>query len=167
MYLLVMLFTMATFVTLLMAPLAALHAADAPADPTPARPPVWAAKGAYVFRVSTPDEANVLPQLEQGHEIVANLLDGTVPQITIVNGLIGHDHPGAWNWDGLWPYFFSWGGTGRPWKLPADWNDVPRATLYPLTPEGRGKGLPIAINDRTITPSLLPQVPYILVPETK
>jgi hypothetical protein len=68
-----------------------------------ARPPLWAAKGAYVFRVSTPDEADVLPRLEQGHAIVANLLDGTVPQITIVSGLIGHDHPGAWNWDGLWP----------------------------------------------------------------
>ena len=47
----------------------------------------------------------MLPRLEEGHAIVANLLDGTVPQITIVNGLIGHDHPGAWNWDGLWPYW--------------------------------------------------------------
>jgi len=46
-------------------------------------------------------------------------------------------------------------------------NEQIRATLYPLTPEGRGKGLPIAINDRTITPSLLPQVPYILVPVTE
>ncbi len=64
---------------------------------------MWAAKGAYVFRISTPDGADVLPRLEQGHAIVANLLDGTVPQITIINGLIGHDHPGAWNWDGLWP----------------------------------------------------------------
>ncbi len=69
------------------------------AAPALARPPVWAAQGAYVFRVSTPDEADVLPRLEEGHAIVANLLDGTVPQITIVNGLIGHDHPGAWNWD--------------------------------------------------------------------
>ena len=66
---------------------------------------MWAAKGAYVFRVSTPDEADMLPRLEEGHAIVAHLLDGTVPQITIVNGLIGHDHPGAWNWDGLWPYW--------------------------------------------------------------
>jgi hypothetical protein len=78
-------------------------AAQTPTAPAQARPPVWAAKGAYVFRVSTPDEAEMLPRLEQGHAIVANLLDGTVPQITIVNGLIGHDHPGAWNWDGLWP----------------------------------------------------------------
>jgi hypothetical protein len=101
---------------LLLTPLAALHAADpaagqakpqppALARPAQARPPAWAAKGAYVFRVSTPDEADVLPRLEEGHAIVAGLLDGTVPQITIVAGLIGHDHPGAWNWDGLWPYW--------------------------------------------------------------
>jgi len=83
----------------------AVLAAEPPAGPAQARPPAWAAKGAYVFRVSTPDEADVLPQLEEGHAIVANLLDGTVPQITIVNGLIGHDHPGPWNWDGLWPYW--------------------------------------------------------------
>ena len=70
-----------------------------------ARPPAWAAEGAYVFRISTPDEADVLPQLEEGHAIVAHLLDGTVPQITLVNGLIGHDHRGPWNWDGLWPYW--------------------------------------------------------------
>lgn len=62
-----------------------------------ANPPKWAAKGAYVFRVSTPDDANMLPQLEEGHAIVANLLDNSVPQITIVNGLIGHDHKGPWN----------------------------------------------------------------------
>jgi len=78
-------------------------AAEPPAGPAQARPPAWYAKGAYVFRVDTPDEADVLPQLEQGHAIVANLLDGTVAQITIVGGLIGHDHRGAWNWDGLWP----------------------------------------------------------------
>ena len=78
-------------------------AAEPTAGPAQAQPPAWYAKGAYVFRVSTPDEADVLPQLEEGHAIVANLLDGSVPQITIVNGLIGHDHPGAWNWDGLRP----------------------------------------------------------------
>ena len=72
-------------------------------QPQKARPPAWAAKGGYVFRVSTPDAPDVLPQLEEGYAIVANLLDGTVPQITIVNGLIGHDHHGPWNWDGLWP----------------------------------------------------------------
>jgi hypothetical protein len=39
-----------------------------------ARPPAWAEKGAYVFRVSTPDEADVLPQLEEGHAISSVLL---------------------------------------------------------------------------------------------
>jgi hypothetical protein len=87
------------YALLLAAMLAAAGAALA------AAPPAWYAKGAYVFRVSTPDKADVLPQLEEGHAMVANLLDGTVPQITIVNGLIGHDHPGPWNWDGLWPYW--------------------------------------------------------------
>ncbi|HUU91562.1 MAG TPA: hypothetical protein VM238_10155 [Phycisphaerae bacterium] len=56
-------------------------------------------------------------------------------------------------------------GCDRAWKLPADWGEVPRATLYPLTPDGRGKAVPLAITDRTISPALLPQVPYILVPE--
>jgi hypothetical protein len=37
--------------------------------------------------------------------------------------------------------------------------------LYPLTPDGRGEGVPIAIKERAISPSLLPQVPYILVPD--
>src|SRR5512133_2355566 len=79
--------------------------AQAPATTAQARPPAWAERGAYVFRVSTPDEADMLPRLEQGHAIVANLLDNSVPQVTMVSGLIGHDHPGAWNWDGLWPYW--------------------------------------------------------------
>lgn len=65
--------------------------------------PAWAEKGACVFRVSTPDADDVLLRLEEGHAIVVNLLDQSIPQITIVNGLIGHDHPGPWNWDGLWP----------------------------------------------------------------
>ncbi|HUU70244.1 MAG TPA: hypothetical protein VM186_12020, partial [Planctomycetota bacterium] len=52
--------------------------------------PKWYAKGACTFGVSLPDEADVLPQLEEGHAIVAGLLDG-IPQINIVAGLIGHD----------------------------------------------------------------------------
>ena len=67
----------------------------------------------------------------------------------------------------IWKDFFSWDGTNRTRKLPAHWGDVPRATLYPLTPDGRGPGVPIAIEDRTVMPSLLPQVPYIFVPETQ
>ena len=99
-------FTLLT--ALLLVPLSALHAAETPKPKVveaAAKPPSWAAKGAYVFRVSTPDTDEVLPQLEEGHAIVASLLDHSVPQVTIVNGLIGHDHPGPWNWDGLWPYW--------------------------------------------------------------
>jgi len=59
-------------------------------------------------------------------------------------------------------YFFSWDGTHRTWKLPSDWGAVPRARLYPLTPDGRGRGVPLQVHDRTIAPSLLPQVPYVL-----
>lgn len=100
--------TLTFLAALLLAPLSALHAAETPKPKVveaAAKPPAWAAKGAYVFRVSTPDTDEVLPRLEEGHAIVANLLDHSVPQITIVNGLIGHDHPGPWNWDGLWPYW--------------------------------------------------------------
>ena len=80
----------------------------------------------------------------------------------------------AEDYDRMWPdtcsgqkniSFFSWDGTNRTRKLPAHWGDMPRATLYPLTPDGRGPIVPIAIEDRTIMP--LPQVPYIFVPETQ
>ena len=79
----------------------------------------------------------------------------------------------AEDYDRMWPdtwsgqkkmYFFSWDGTSRTWKLPVEWRGMTKATLHPLTPDGRGPGVPIAIQDRTIMPSLLPQVPYILVP---
>ncbi len=66
--------------------------------------PDWYKQGALVYRVSTPDEDDVLGELEQGSAIVFHLLDGTVTQITILNGIIGHDRRGAWNWDGAWPY---------------------------------------------------------------
>lgn len=78
------------------------------------------------------------------------------------------------DYDRMWPatwseqkkiYFYSWDGTNRKWKLPQDWEAVKKATLYPLTPYGRGKGIPMTIEDRSVTPKLLPQVPCILVPE--
>jgi len=78
------------------------------------------------------------------------------------------------DYDRMWPdtwsgqkkiYFFSWDGTERTWKLPQDWASVKKATLYPLTPDGRSKGLALPLSDRSATPSLLPQVPYVLVPE--
>jgi hypothetical protein len=67
--------------------------------------PVWAKQGACVYRISTPDAENVLPHIEAGTAAVANLLDGSITQIPILNGIIGHDHPGACNWDGTWPYW--------------------------------------------------------------
>ena len=69
-----------TLLAVLAASLNAPARAQAPAAPAQARPPAWAGKGAYVFRVSTPDEADVLrPQLEEGHAIVANLLGRHCP----------------------------------------------------------------------------------------
>jgi hypothetical protein len=68
-----------------------------------AKPPFWAANGVLVYRVFTPDASDVLTHAEVGVKIVSNLLDGSVPQIPMFNGIIGHDHPGAWNWDGAWP----------------------------------------------------------------
>ena len=75
------------------------------AVPARARPPVWAAKGSVCLPRLDARRGRSVARLEEGHAIVANLLDGTVPQITIVNGLVGHDHPGGWNWDGLWPFW--------------------------------------------------------------
>ena len=67
--------------------------------------PEWARPGVYVYRISTPDEAEVLDKIEAGLKITANLLDGSVRQLPIINGIIGHDHRGMCNWDGLWPYW--------------------------------------------------------------
>jgi hypothetical protein len=39
----------------------------------------------------------------EGTGLVYHLLDGSVKQVLIMNGIIGHDHPGFCNWDGLWP----------------------------------------------------------------
>jgi hypothetical protein len=90
--------------------------------------------------------------------------------LTIKNG----DVTFAYDYDRMWPdtwsghkkiYFYSWDGTDRSWKLPQDWASVPQATLYPLTPDGRVAGIPVTIADRSFAPKLLPQVPYILVPQ--
>jgi len=62
--------------------------------------PEWYKNGAYVYRIDTPDAENVLPHIEQGVGMVSNLLDESIPQITFLGGIIGHDHLGAWNWDG-------------------------------------------------------------------
>ena len=78
------------------------------------------------------------------------------------------------DYDRMWPdtwsgqkkiYFFSWDGIQRTWKLPRDWASVKKATLYPLTPDGRGEGLLMSVEERSAAPKLLPQVPYVLAPE--
>jgi hypothetical protein len=65
--------------------------------------PAWVRKGTFVYRLATPDTPNVLPALAEDFRITSNLLDHTIQQVPIVMGLIGHDHRGGWNWDGLWP----------------------------------------------------------------
>ena len=77
------------------------------------------------------------------------------------------------DYDRMWPdswsgqqkiYFFSWDGTSRTWKLPAAWQASKTVTLHPLTPAGRAPGVVLPVVDRSISPTLLPQVPYILLP---
>ena len=80
---------------------AAIAAAADP--PAAAQPPFWAEKGVFVYRVSTPDADDVLERSEEALAMTSHLLDDSVPQITILGGLVGHDHAGAANWDGLWP----------------------------------------------------------------
>jgi Glycosyl hydrolase 101 beta sandwich domain len=96
-------------------------AAARAAEPASAVPPSWAANGVFVYRVSTPDADDVLERAEEGVAMVANLLDRSVPQILVFNGLIGHDHPGAANWDGIWP---DWNRVtfraGHDWKKLSD-----------------------------------------------
>ncbi len=77
----------------------------APEEAAKATPPFWAEKGVLAYRVFTPDSADTLTYAEEGIHIVSNLLDDSVPQIAFFTGIIGHDHPGSWNWDGLWPYW--------------------------------------------------------------
>ena len=86
----------------------------------------------------------MLPQLEEGYAIVANLLDGTVPQITIVNGLIGHDHHGPWNWDGLWPDWDRVTFRAQPARPSGPGRQSPtcqRAASFCATLPGNGTGL--------------------------
>lgn len=68
------------------------------------RAPSWTDGGTYIYRVCTPDEECLEP-IREGIRITANLLDNDIRQIAMFNGLVGHDHPGGWNWDGLWPYW--------------------------------------------------------------
>jgi hypothetical protein len=77
----------------------------------------------------------------------------------------------AEDYDRMWPdtwsgekkiYFFSWDGTSRTWKLPVEWRDKKQVKVYPLTPDGRGKEVVLQVQNGSVAPKLLPQVPYIL-----
>lgn len=79
----------------------------------------------------------------------------------------------AEDYDRMWPdtwsgqkkiYFFSWDGTRRAWKLPMEWRGLKEVTLYPLTPDGRGKGIVLPVTDGGVSPVLPPQIPCVLVP---
>ena len=90
--------------------LAAAHAAriDEVATKTGAtknHAPGWIKHGAYVYRICTPDDADTLTSMEEGLAITSHLFDGAIEQIPIINGLIGDDHQGDFNWDGIWPYW--------------------------------------------------------------
>lgn len=52
---------------------------DGKGDAPLATPPVWAEKGVYIYRVSTPDDPTALTHLEQGIAMVSNLMDSSVP----------------------------------------------------------------------------------------
>jgi len=138
-------------------------------------------------RISTPDEANSLDDIQAGRQTIA--IDAapqnaqwnggtqavwTTPCLGVGLRVTHGDVTFARDYDRMWPdswsgqckvYLFSWDGCARPWTLPAEWATVGIAVLYPLTPEGRAAGRPLSITDRTATPTLLPQVPYLLVPE--
>jgi len=85
----------------------------------------------------------------------------------------------AWNGDivfgdgynRMWPdtwsgqrkiYFYSQRGTERSWKLPADWAESKTLYLVPLTAEGRGENIALAVQDGQIAPKLSARQPYIL-----
>jgi hypothetical protein len=94
---------------------------------------------------------------------------GIYKNFTVKNGdvIFADDYDRMWpdSWSGQNKiYFFSWDGTARTWKLPQDWASIQQATVFPLTPDGRGAGIHVAITDRSISLRLLPQVPYVLVP---
>ena len=68
---------------------------------TACRAPKWA-NGTYLFRVATPDDLRLGNYLK-GLKMANRMLDGDVRMVTLSMGLVGHDHHGGWNWDGLWP----------------------------------------------------------------
>ena len=77
----------------------------AKSNATENKAPEWIKHGTYVYRICTPDNAEFLPFTEAGLSITHHLLDDSVQQVPLINGLISDDHPGACNWDGIWPYW--------------------------------------------------------------
>ncbi|MGB8353789.1 MAG: glycoside hydrolase family 101 beta sandwich domain-containing protein [Chthoniobacteraceae bacterium] len=67
--------------------------------------PAWIKHGAYVYRVCVPEDPDFLVSSEAGIGITCNLLDGSIEQIPLMTGVIGDDHTGICNWDGIWPYW--------------------------------------------------------------
>ena len=67
--------------------------------------PAWTRHGAYVYRVCVPEDSDFLVSTEAGIGITYNLLDGSIEQIPLMTGVIGDDHQGICNWDGIWPYW--------------------------------------------------------------
>lgn len=77
---------------------------------------------------------------------------------------IGYDRMWPDTWSGQKKiYFYSRSGTQRAWKLPCSWRDLKTVTLYPLTPEGRGQGITLAVKDGQVSSNLAPQQPYVIV----
>ena len=67
--------------------------------------PGWIKHGALVYRVCTPEDPDFLASTEAGLGITYHLLDGSIEQIPLMTGVIGDDHTGICNWDGIWPYW--------------------------------------------------------------
>ncbi len=77
---------------------------------------------------------------------------------------IGYDRMWPDSWSGQRKvYFYSKDGCARTWTLPEEWADTATATLYPLTPDGRGAPHPISVTGRQVTVTLAAGTPYVLV----
>ncbi len=82
--------------------------------------PDWIKHGAYVYRILTPEDADALISTEKGLAITYHLLDDSVEQIPLLTGVIGDDHQGLCNWDGIWPYWSHVSYRARNWDYLRD-----------------------------------------------
>ena len=136
------------------------------------RPATFAVPGAFEFRAGENEVA-----VDAG-PVAAEWSDGTralwlTPALGRGFEVRRGDVVFARDYDRMWPdtwsgkrkiHFFSWNGCREAWTLPEDWAGVTSARLYPLTPDGRGAPVVLAVKDRRVTPNLLPQVPSVLEP---